>query len=106
MLIPGGTGRLFSVPEKLHEELPPGTDHLRILPHALLQQARQVPRGLRNFVVRPVRVYLHHQHVTCSFVRQSSVRSGRHGGYIHPTISPLIHVNLVILVIHVIHAWS
>ena len=38
-----------------------------------------------------------------SFVRPSSVRSGRHGGYIHPTISPLIHVNLVILVIHVIH---
>ena len=38
-----------------------------------------------------------------SFVRQSSVRSGRHGGYIHPTISQLIHVNLVILVIHDIH---
>ena len=51
MLIPGGTGRLVPVPEKLHEELPPGTDHLRTFPHALLQQARQVPRGLRNFVV-------------------------------------------------------
>ena len=43
--------RLVPVPEKLHEELSPGTNYLRILPHALLQQASQVPRGLRNFVV-------------------------------------------------------
>ena len=36
-------GDLVPVPEELYEEVPPGPHHLPLLPHALAQQAGEVP---------------------------------------------------------------